>query len=105
MLNMTEPQIWTMMSAFIALMFGQLTIVPTLFVRVARSEIGTVREEIGTVREEIGTVRAETRGGFGVVRGEIGVLRAETRAGFARIDGLDRDVQALVKHTFGIDRG
>jgi hypothetical protein len=22
-----------------------------------------------------------------------------------RVDGLDRDVQALVKHTFGLDRG
>jgi len=37
-----------------------------------------------------------------VLRAEIGGLRTEMTA---RIDNLDRDVQALVKRTFGIDRG
>ena len=44
-----------------------------------------------------------------VIRSEIGGLRGEIVAEIAginrRIDSLDRDVQALVKHTFGIDRG
>jgi hypothetical protein len=74
---MTEPQVWTLIGVFAALMTGMLTLVATLFVRVLRSEIGGLR-------------------------GEISGLRAEMTA---RIDNLDRDVQALVKHTFGIDRG
>lgn len=80
---MTEPQIWTMIGAFIATTIGMMTIVSTLFVRVLRAEIGGLRAEIGGLREEM-------RGRFEAV----GV----------RIDGLDRDVQALVKRTFGLDR-
>ena len=73
---MTEPQIWTMIGAFIATTIGMMTIVSTLFVRVLRAEIGGLREEM--------------RGRFEAVG--------------ARIDGLDRDVRALVKRTFGLDR-
>ncbi len=73
---MTEPQIWTMIGAFIATTIGMMTIVSTLFIRVLRAEIGGLRDEM--------------RGRFETV----GV----------RIDGLDRDVQALVKRTFGLDR-
>lgn len=73
---MTEPQIWTMVGAFIATTIGMMTIVSTLFVRVLRAEIGGLREEM---RDRFGAVGA-------------------------RIDGLDRDVQALVKRTFGLDR-
>ncbi|GAA3731493.1 hypothetical protein GCM10022239_05110 [Leifsonia bigeumensis] len=80
---MTEPQVWTMIGVFTALMFGMLTIVSTLFIRVVRSEISGIR-------------------------GEIGGLRAEMNARFEtmnlKIDGLDRDVQLLMRREFGIDR-
>lgn len=36
-----------------------------------------------------------------VVKSEIGTLRVEMNTKF---DNLDRDVQALMRHTFGIDR-
>lgn len=73
---MNDAQIWTMIGAFTALMFGMMTVVSTLFVRVIRAEIGGLRGEMQARFE--------------------GVDR--------RLDGLDRDVQALVKHTFGLDR-
>ncbi len=73
---MSEPQSWTMIGAFIATTIGMMTIVSTLFVRVLRAEIGGLREEMRDRFEAVG----------------------------ARIDGLDRDVQALVKRTFGLDR-
>ncbi|WP_344753362.1 hypothetical protein [Leifsonella bigeumensis] len=83
MINVTEPQVWTMIGVFTALMFGMLTIVSTLFIRVVRSEISGIR-------------------------GEIGGLRAEMNARFEtmnlKIDGLDRDVQLLMRREFGIDR-
>ena len=73
---MNDAQIWTMIGAFTALMFGRLAVVSTLFIRVLRAEIGGLR--------------AEMNGRFDVMN--------------ARMDGIDRDVQSLVKRTFGLDR-
>ncbi|MFK3676623.1 hypothetical protein ACI2IP_02765 [Microbacterium sp. NPDC090218] len=84
---MNDAQIWTMIGSFTVLMFSTLTVVSTLFIRVVRSEIGGLRNEMN---------------------GQIGGLRNEMNARFdavnTRIDGLDRDVQAIVKRTFGLDR-
>ena len=80
---MNDAQIWAMIGAFTALMLGMLTVVSTLFVHV-------VKAEIGGLRSEMSGLRAEVNGRFDVMS--------------ARMDGLDRDVQALVKHTFGLDR-
>lgn len=62
---MNEPQVWTLIGVFAAALFGMVTIVSTMFVRVLRAEVRTIHQ---------------------------------------RIDVLDRDVNALMKHTFGIDR-
>ncbi len=80
---MHDAQIWTMIGAFTALMFGMLAVVSTLFVRVLRAEIGGLRSEIGGLRGE---------------------MNARFDAVNTRIDGLDRDVQAIVRRTFGLDR-
>ena len=74
---MTEPQVWVLIGVFAAGIFGMFTIVSTLFIRVIRAEIGGLRSEM---------------------LGRFDLLEQ-------RVDGLDRDVQALVKHTFGLDRG
>jgi len=87
---MNDAQIWTMIGAFTALMFGMLTVVSTLFVRVVRAEIGGLRSEMN--------------GRFGEMNGRFGEVNARFDAMNARMDGLDRDVQALVKRTFGLDR-
>jgi len=73
---MNEPLVWTLIGVFAAGMFGMITVVSTMFVRVVRGEIGGLRAEI---------------------KGDIAELRSEIRS-------LDRDVNALMKHTFGIDR-
>jgi hypothetical protein len=73
---MTDAQIWTMIGCFTALMFGMLTVVSTLFIRVVRTEIGGLRNEMNARFDTVNT----------------------------RIDGLDRDMQAVVKRTFGLDR-
>ncbi len=109
---MDTAQIWTMIGAFTALMFGTLTVISTMFVRVLRSEIGGLRGEMNgrfdavnaRIDGEIGGLRGEMNG----LRGEIGGLRGEMNARFDtmnhRIDGLDRGVQALVTRTFGLER-
>lgn len=94
---MNDAQIWTMIGAFTALMFGMLTVVSTLFVRV-------VRAEIGGLRSEMNGRFGEMNGRFGEVNGRFGEVNARFDAMNARMDGLDRDVQALVKRTFGLDR-
>ena len=66
---MTEPQVWTLIGVFSALMFSMLGIVSTLFIRVVRTEIGRLEMKMDV-----------------------------------RLDNLDRDVQALMRRTFGIDR-
>lgn len=69
---MTEPQVWVLIGVFAASIFGMLTIMSTLFVRVLRSEIGGLRGEMHSIHE--------------------------------RLDRLDHDINALMRHTFGIDR-
>ncbi|MEV7798915.1 hypothetical protein AB0O14_07480 [Microbacterium foliorum] len=84
---MNDAQIWTMIGCFTALMFGMLTVVSTLFIRVVRTEIGGLR---GEMNAQIGGLRHEMNARFDTVN--------------SRIDGLDRDMQAVVKRTFGLDR-
>lgn len=88
---MTEPQIWTMIGAFTALMIGMMTIVSTFFVRILRAEIGGLRGEMRGRLEGVGHR-------FEAVNGRLDTVDR-------RLDEIDRDVQALARHTFGLDRG
>ncbi|GGH37993.1 hypothetical protein GCM10010921_08320 [Microbacterium album] len=83
---MDSAQVWTVIGVLSAGLFGMMTLMSTMFLRVLRAEIGSVRAEIGSVRTELG--------------GEIGSLRNEMNA---RLDGLDRDVQFLMRRE--ADRG
>lgn len=42
----TEPHVWTLIGVFAAAVFGMITVVSSLFVRVIRSEIGGLRGEM-----------------------------------------------------------
>jgi hypothetical protein len=80
---MNEPQVWTLIGVFAAGLFGMITLMSTMFVRIVRTEIGSVRGELGSLRSE---------------------MQSEFRGMHQRIDRLDSDVNALMKHTFGIQR-
>ena len=85
-LTMNEPQVWTLIGVFSALMFGMLGVVSSLFVRVLRSEIGGLESRIGG--EIGGWVRARRHGlagGYAVVTSWWGaaVLR-RSRSGTGR---------------------
>ena len=84
---MNEPQVWTLIGVFAAGMFGMITVVTTMFTRVVRTEIGGLRTEL---KGDIAELRTE-------LKGDVAGLRTEIRS-------LDRDVNSLMKHTFGIDR-
>jgi hypothetical protein len=100
-ITVTEPQVWTMIGVFTALMFGMLTVVSTLFVRVVRSEIGGVRAELvgtrGELEGQIGGLRGEMNASIGGLRSElnaqIGGLREEMNA---QIGGLREEMNAQI---------
>ncbi|MDR5701693.1 hypothetical protein [Agromyces aerolatus] len=83
MIELNEPQIWTVLGVFTTLFFGTLTIFAVLFTRVLRAEIGGLRGEMNAKFETVNT-RIDALG--------------------SRVDAIDRDVQVLVKRTFGLDR-
>ena len=92
---MTEPQVWTLIGVFAAGMFGTITLISTIFLRTMQNGFDGVRTEM---RNEFASVRTEMRSEFANVRTEIGAVHG-------RIDHLDRDVNAIYRHLFGIDRG
>ena len=106
MLGMTEPQVWTLIGVFAAAMFGTLTLMSTMFLRTMQNGFDGVRTEM---RNEFASVRTEFRNEFASVRTESGSefagMRTEIRAIHERIDHLDRDVNAIYRHIFDIDRG
>lgn len=72
---MNEPQVWTLIGVLGTALFGMLTLMSTMFVRILRTEIGSLRTEM---QAEFASVRTE-------------------------IKYLDRDVQALSRRVFGDD--
>ncbi|KQV03097.1 hypothetical protein ASC55_09425 [Microbacterium sp. Root322] len=92
---MTEPQVWTLIGVFAAGMFGTITLISTMFLRTMQNGFDGVQTEM---RNEFASVRTEMRSEFANVRTEIGAVHG-------RIDHLDRDVNAIYRHLFGIDRG
>lgn len=94
MLEMTEPQTWTLIGVFAAGMLGTITLISTMFARMMQNGFDGVRKEI---HSEFASVRTEFRSEFANVR-------AEVKAVHARIDHLERDVNAIYRHLFGIER-
>jgi hypothetical protein len=82
-IELSDTHIWTILGVFTTLFFGTLTIFATLFTRVIRTEIGGLRGEMNAKFETVNT-RIDALG--------------------SRVDAIDRDVQVLVKRTFGLDR-
>jgi len=76
MLTLNEPQVWTLIGVFAAGLFAMIALMSTMFVRIMRTEIGSLRSE----------------------------MSGEFRGIHQRIDRLDADLNALVRHTFGIQR-
>ena len=83
MIEVSEPQLWTLIGVFAAALFGMLTLMSTMFLRVLRTEIGSVRTEIGSLRTEM---RTEIR-------------RVEDVMA-TRFEHLGRDVSAISRRVF-----
>ena len=113
MLGMNDAQVWTTIGVLASGMYATITLMATMFVRIIKTEIGTVRTEIGGIKGEIGGIKGEIggiKGEIGGIKGEIagvkaeiGDLRKEVHGLSRRMDGLDRDVSAISRHLFGSD--
>lgn len=86
-MTLNEPQVWTLIGVFAAMVLGGMTLMTTQFTRVIRAEIGGLR---GDLKGDIAELRGE-------LKGEMGELRGEVRALSVRIDALDTEVASLAK--------
>ena len=82
MINVTEPQVWTMIGLMAGVFFGTMTLISTMFTRVVRSEIGGLRGEMNARFDAV----------------EIRFNGVD-----ARIDNLDRDGQFLMNREINRD--
>lgn len=74
-IDVSEPQVWVLIGVFATAIFGMLTWQTISFNRALRTSIDSLRE----------------------------VMDARFASVDAKLDGLDRDVQALTRHVFGTD--
>jgi hypothetical protein len=86
-ITLDAAQTWTVIAIVGAGFFSVAALIPTMFIRVLKTEIGAVRTELGS---EIGSLRTE-------VRVEISSINR-------RLDGMDRDIQTLMNREFGTGR-
>lgn len=88
---MNEPQIWTIIGVFTAIMLGGMTAMTTLLTRATTSAIDGLR---GEMVARFDGVRAEVNG----LRGE---MNARFDAVDTKIEHLDRDVATLTRKVWG----
>jgi len=93
MIELNEPQVWTLIAVFAAGMFGMLTLMSTMFTRMMSHGFDGLRAEMGSLRAEMGSLRAEMNARFETVDSRFESVDS-------RFDHLDRDVQALVRRVF-----
>lgn len=80
---MNEPQVWTLIGVFAAVMFATVGSMSSLVTRVLRAELGMVNLKIDALDAKVDA--------------KIDALDAKVGAKF---DALDRDVQALARQVF-----
>lgn len=96
-IEVTEPQVWTLIGVFAAALFGMVGLMSTWFMHVLRAEIGGVRAEIGRLR---GEMSAEIGGLRGEMNGRFEAMDARFDALAGKVEHLDRDVQTLFRRQF-----
>ncbi len=96
-MELTEPQVWTLIGVFGSAIFGMNALMSGWFVRVLRAEVGGLR---GEMRAEISGLRGEMSAKFERVDAQFERVDAQFERVDTRLDHLDRDVQALTRKVF-----
>jgi hypothetical protein len=90
--EMTEPQTWTVIGVFAAMMLGGMTLMTTQFSRVIRAEVGGLRSEM---LGELGGFRGELNGFRGEVNGRLDVIESRLTRVESKVDDLDTELTNL----------
>lgn len=95
---MNDPQIWTLIGVFAAIMLGGMTLMTTLIMRATTTAIDGLR---GEMNGRFDGVRGEMNGLLGEMNGLRGQMNARFDSVETKIEHLDRDVAALGRKVFG----
>ena len=90
---MTEPQSWVIIGVFATAIFGMLSWQTVFLSRSITSLADRFDAKIDGLRDA-------TDAKFEIAEAKLEMLRTDLGG---KIDGLDRDVQALTRHVFGQD--
>ena len=92
---MNDPQIWTLLGLFAALMLGGMTLMTTLLMRSMTAAINGVHGRIDGVNGRIDGVQAR-------IDGLAAEMNAKFETVYVKLEHLDRDVTALSKKVFEV---
>ncbi len=94
MIELTEPQVWVLIGVFAAAMFGMIGIVTSSFNRTLVAAIGGVEAKIGGVEAEIRGLREAMDAKFTAMDVKF----------TAKLEVLDKDIQALTRRAYGAEQ-
>jgi len=90
-----DPQIWTLLGVFAAIMLGGMTLMTTLLIRTLNAAIEGVNGRFDGVHGRIDGLNAR-------IDGLTGEMRAKFETVNVKLEHLDRDVTAISKKVFGV---
>jgi hypothetical protein len=99
--ELTEPQVWVLIGVFSAAMFGMIGIVTTSFNRTLTAAMGGIEAKIGGVEAEIRGLRESTNTRFEAMDAKFEAMDARFTA---KLEVLDKDIQALTRRAYGADQ-
>jgi hypothetical protein len=95
-IELNEPQVWTMMGIFSATIFAMLGVVSSQFIQILRAEIGRIGVSIDGIDRRMDGIDKRLDG---IDKRLDGIDRRMD--GFdKRFDALDRDVHAIARRVF-----
>ncbi|GAB3394426.1 hypothetical protein GCM10027568_25030 [Humibacter soli] len=96
MFTLTEAQAWTVIATLPVAVFGMMTLMSTMVIRVLRTEIGGLRTEMKALRGEMTTQ-------FTAMGIRIDGVGRRLESVERKVEGLEGDVRTLFRRTFGGD--
>jgi hypothetical protein len=102
---LTEPQVWTLIGVFAAIMLGAMTLMTTLIMRSITVAIDGVRREMiarfEAVEYRFQAMDAKFEGRFDAMEYRFQAMDARFDAMDAKLEHLDRDVTVLMRRAWG----
>lgn len=88
-IELTEPQVWVLIGVFAAAIFSMIGIVSTGFNRTMGARFETMDARFDAMDARFDAMRTEMNAKFDVIN--------------VKLENMDRDIQALSRHSFGTD--